>query len=96
MTTTTNEQRTRAPVADWHREDIKAALRKRGISLAALCRKTDYSPTAFSKALTIQWPQLEAVIAEALEMKPWDIWPSRYTAKRRPRRFDARRLGQPS
>lgn len=94
MTTTTDGQRTRAE--DMHREDIKAALHKRGISLASLCRKTNYSPTAFSKALTIQWPALERVIADALGMEPWEIWPSRYTKKHRPRRFDARLLGQPS
>ncbi|MBU9850160.1 MULTISPECIES: helix-turn-helix transcriptional regulator [Rahnella] len=67
---------------DWHQADIIAALRKRGTTLAAVSRSAGLSSSTLSNALSRSWPKGEKVIAQALEVHPSVIWPSRY--------FDAR------
>lgn len=57
---------------DWHSADIIAALKKRGMSLAAVSRNA-----GLANALTRHWPKGERLIAEALDVAPEDIWPSR-------------------
>ena len=64
--------------ADWHPADVLAALKKRGLSLAGLSVSHGYHATAAGKALKRSWPALEVVIAEAIGVKPEQIWPSRY------------------
>ena len=66
--------------ADWHPADVLAALKKRGKTLAGLSVQHGYHPTAAGKALKRPWPALEAIIAEALDVQPAVIWPSRYSA----------------
>ncbi|CAM4007628.1 helix-turn-helix domain-containing protein [Rahnella victoriana] len=67
---------------DWHQADIIAALRKRGTTLAAVSRSVGLSSSTLSNALSRSWPKGEKVIAQALDVHPSVIWPSRY--------FDAR------
>lgn len=55
-----------------------AALRKAGWSLRALSAHHGLSATTLRKALAKPWPKGEKRIADALGVKPWDIWPSRY------------------
>lgn len=74
------ESSDRHAVMDWHPADVLAALKKRGKSLAGLSVANGYHPTAAGKALKRRWPALEAIIAEALELTPAQIWPSRYVA----------------
>jgi Ner family transcriptional regulator len=64
---------------DWHREDIKAALRKGGSSFSMLARKHGYHVSAVRLALVVPYPKMERLIAEALGTTPPVIWPSRYT-----------------
>jgi Ner family transcriptional regulator len=63
---------------DWHREDIKAAIRKTGATLRSLSISAGYHPSAGNKTLNCHWPQMQAVIARHLGVRPQDIWPSRY------------------
>ncbi len=63
---------------DWHPADIKAALEKRGLTLSGLSREAGYSETSAGRALRTTWPAMEVVIADALEVTPSQIWPSRY------------------
>lgn len=65
-------------VADWHPADIIAGLRKKGTSLAAESRKAGLSSSTLANALTRPWPKGEQIIANALGVKPWILWPSRY------------------
>lgn len=71
--------------SDWHPADVLAALKKRGKTLAGLSVANGYHPTAAGKALKRRWPALEAIIAEALDMSPAQIWPSRYAPDSQPR-----------
>lgn len=66
---------------DWHRADIKAELDKRDLSLAELGRQNGLSSTTVKNALDKHYRKGEEIIAEALGVKPEDIWPSRYTEK---------------
>lgn len=63
---------------DWHPADIIAALKKRGTSLAALSRQAGLASATLANALTRSWPRGEKLIADALEISPEIIWPSRY------------------
>ena len=64
---------------DWHKDDIKAALRKKGYTLRGLSFANGYlcADTA-SQALIRSYPKVERIIAKALGVKPEEIWPSRY------------------
>lgn len=64
--------------SDWHPEDIKAAVRKSGTSLAALAREAGMAPNAFGHVLRFPRATAERVIARALDVHPKVIWPSRY------------------
>ncbi|WP_105663090.1 helix-turn-helix domain-containing protein [Cronobacter dublinensis] len=63
---------------DMHQADIIAGLRKRKTSLAALSRKAGLGSSTLANALTRPWPKGELLIAQALELEPSVIWPSRY------------------
>jgi Ner family transcriptional regulator len=66
---------------DWHNADIKAALEKKGINLAYLSRQNGLHPITISKALQFSYPKGERVIAEALGLRPEEIWPSRFAIR---------------
>lgn len=63
---------------DWHPADIIAGLRKKGTSLAAVSREAGLSSSTLANALARPWPRGEKLIADALEVPPEIIWPSRY------------------
>ncbi len=63
---------------DMHREDIKAAIRKTGITMNELSRRNGYSIVAVRITLRRRWPAVEAIVAKHLGLRPQDIWPSRY------------------
>lgn len=63
---------------DWHPADIIAALKKHGTSRAAVSRKVGLASGTLANALRSHWPKGERLIAEALNISPAQIWPSRY------------------
>lgn len=63
---------------DWHRADIVAGLRKKGTSLAAESRRAGLADSTLSNVLQRPWPKGEKIVADALGIEPWIIWPSRY------------------
>lgn len=71
----------RPPAADWHPEDIKAAVRKTGVSLDALGREHGYARGSLRVVLTKPWPAGQAIIADRIGVPPQQIWPSRYDPK---------------
>jgi Ner family transcriptional regulator len=74
------------PTTDWHPEDVKAAVRKTGLSLTALALAHGLSESAVRRALTQPWPRVQQLIARHLGLQPQAIWPSRYDARGRPLR----------
>lgn len=69
---------------DWHTEDIKAAVRKTGVTLSELAVKHGRARTSMSMVLRHPWPAIERIIADQLQMEPRAIWPSRYDASGQP------------
>lgn len=63
---------------DWHKSDIKAALEKRGLSLSDLDRDSNLADGTCSAACRKPHQLGEQAIAQALGVKPRQIWPSRY------------------
>jgi len=63
---------------DCHPEDIKARVRKRGLTLEAIARRAGMSGGALRQALSVPRSQGELAIAAALGVHPMEIWPSRY------------------
>ena len=72
--------------ADWHPEDIKAAIRKTGVTMEVLSAAGGFSRSSVGIALRRPIPKVEAWIARHLGVRPQDIWPSRYDADGQPRR----------
>jgi Ner family transcriptional regulator len=68
----------RVSASDWHREDIKAAVRKSGTTLVALALRHGFTETTVRKALDRPSSRSEAIIARQLGVTPQTIWPSRY------------------
>lgn len=67
---------------DWHPEDIKAEIRKRGSTVAQLARNSGLSKQALGQCIERRASERgDQIIAEFLDLKPHQIWPSRYTAK---------------
>ncbi len=67
---------------DWHVEDIKAALRKRGVTLTRIAKGLGVTPHAVSLCLRYRISRrLEDAIAAELNITPQDIWPSRFRGR---------------
>jgi Ner family transcriptional regulator len=67
------------PPDDWHPEDVKAAIRKRGWNFRRIARVFDYSPKSPDRVLYRPWREIELIVGAILETDPWAIWPTRYT-----------------
>lgn len=77
----------KASPTDWHPAEIVAALRMKGLSLRQLALLNGYgNPNSLTKALRTPYPLAEGIIAEAIEVSPTTIWPSRYGADGKPNR----------
>lgn len=64
---------------DWHPEDIKAAVRKRGQTLAGIARMSGVAKQTLSACLASRASERgDRVIAKFLGLNPQEIWPSRY------------------
>jgi Ner family transcriptional regulator len=74
-------------VNDWHPEDIKAEVRKKGSTLAAIGRRDGMSRQSIALALVRPSERGERAIARFLGKPAHLIWPSRYNpdgSRRRP------------
>lgn len=66
---------------DWHPADVKAALHKKGITLAGIAEANGLSGSStLSATFTRSYPLNEKRIADAIGVHPKVIWPSRYNA----------------
>lgn len=82
---------------DWKPHQVKGALEEAGWSLRQLGFQNGYrSDSALSEVFRRPWPRAEAVIAKALGIKPWHIWPSRYDSAGNPNRRLGRKPMRPS
>ncbi|TGY49701.1 transcriptional regulator [Rodentibacter caecimuris] len=62
--------------------EIRGELMKKGKSLSQLGIENGLAKTTVRNALDKPYPKGERIIADALGLNPWDIWPSRYAKQR--------------
>jgi Ner family transcriptional regulator len=75
---------------DWHPEDVKAAIRKQGSTLAELASTAGVSKQSISAAIDRRASErIDQIIADFIGLKPHQIWPSRYNAKGKRIRYRA-------
>lgn len=67
----------------WHREDIKAAIRKRGKTMNDLARERGLRPSTVRNALSRPVSSGEVAIAEFLGVAAHELWPDRWTPEGR-------------
>jgi Ner family transcriptional regulator len=65
-------------MTDWHPEDIKSLIRKRGETIASLAREGGMTRQALGLVLGRPGERGEDIIAAFLNVDPQLIWPSRY------------------
>lgn len=63
----------------WHKEDIKAAIRKRGTTMNELARERGLPPSTVRNALIRPAFSGEVAIAEFLGVPAHELWPERWT-----------------
>lgn len=81
---------------NWHRQDIIAAVRKTGTTLARLAEQHGYARNTLYLSLDRRFPNVHAVIAAKIGSSRGAIWPSWYHPDGEPRfvtRRNARRGG---
>lgn len=64
----------------WHKEDIKAAIRKRGITMNALAKQCGLPSSTIRNALVRPVFSGELAIAGFLGIPAHELWPDRWTA----------------
>lgn len=86
------------PVEGMHREDIKAALRKKHRTLERLSRSWGLHPNAASVALSpgSYWPRVEQLIAKELGEAPHTIWPHLWNPDGTPKTVAERNITPPA
>ena len=66
-----------------HPEDIKAAVRKKGVTLTSLAVKNGLDPSACRAALKRPYGRAEKAISSLLGIPLHRLWPDRYDASGR-------------
>lgn len=78
-------------LSGWHAEDVKAAIRKRGITVTELALKNRLSESYLRNALIRPLYRGEQIIARFLGVPAQSIWPDRYHADGTPKHRKHRR-----
>ena len=73
------------PLEGWHSEDVKAAIRKRGVTLTGLARRNRLSESYLRNVLLRPLPRGEEIIARFIGVPAHVIWPKRYNADGTPK-----------
>jgi Ner family transcriptional regulator len=67
-----------APQGGWSRHDIVAAIRNHGSTLVMLDENNGLAIGSCSRALTVPYPRVDAIIAKFIETPLHELWPDRY------------------
>lgn len=68
----------------WHRQDVVAAVKKRGSNMAALAVAHGYHRGTLLRSTYRRYPRAHALIAEFLGVSRHTIWPQFYGPDDRP------------
>lgn len=70
-------------IVGWHREDIKAAIRKRGSTMNDLAKERGLPPSTVRNALSRPAYSGELAISDFLGVPAHELWPTRWTPEGR-------------
>lgn len=79
-------RRENSALSGWHPEDVKAAIRKKGITLRDLSVRNGYSESYLRNALMRPLFDAEQIIARFIGVPAQVIWPDRYDIHGQPDR----------
>lgn len=85
----------RGPSAEegWHQQDILAAVRKRGATIASLNRDNGFRPAVLRTAFYKRWPKGQRIIADFIEVPVEELWPQWYGPGGVPRKLQGAVMG---
>ncbi|GAB1477731.1 helix-turn-helix domain-containing protein [Tabrizicola fusiformis] len=66
---------------------IIAEIHRRGMTLTELAKRNDYNPNVFRQVKSRTLFKVQKIIADFIDRKPEELWPSRYP-KGKPRILD--------
>lgn len=69
---------TQTDTTGWHKEDIKAAVWKRGMTLRRLATENHLPECACRVALVLPYRRAELAISKFLGVSPRELWPDRW------------------
>lgn len=72
---------------------IKYCLYVQGLNFNKLATLYNVNRTCFTNLKNQPCPKYERIIANLLEVDPWDIWPDRYDVAHNPNRVSSRYQG---
>lgn len=76
----TSEAQETAKFPSWDRHSIKAAIARKGETLAGLAKKYGLAEGGLSVALNTSFPAAERAISDYLQVPLHELWPTRYAA----------------
>jgi Ner family transcriptional regulator len=62
----------------WHREQIKAAIRMRGVTLEQFSEGQGFHRNAAKHALERKYRKVEVAISAFIDVPLWELWPDRW------------------
>ena len=68
----------RSKKGDWHRAQVLAELKMKGLSLAEVSRSSGLASRTLNNVFYRTYPKGQEIIAKALGKPAVAIWPSRY------------------
>lgn len=69
------------PSRGWHQQDIQAAIRKRGTTLAELSRQAGLSPGTLQTVFSKRYPRGQRLVAQFIGVPVQTLWPHWYGPK---------------
>ncbi len=77
------------PTLDW--PGVIAELHRRGMTLTELAKRNGHNPNVFRQVKSRTLYKVQSIIAEFIDQKPENLWPSRYP-KGKPRILDTNKF----
>jgi len=86
---TKNTQENSQPDWEW----VKYRLALSGYTFGKLAKIHGVKKTNFTNVKRVHSPKYERIIADYLNVDPWDLWPDRYDEAHNPNRISSRYQG---
>ncbi len=68
---------------------FKFTLSTQGLTISELAKMHGMTGPCLCNVFYVPFPKAEKIVADALNLQPWDLWPERYDSAGRPNRKNA-------